>query len=565
MTIKSLKRLAPQTCPQCGAEGEFAIQESGITCRRCGYTLRRESDQRPVRLTDLDPNVKKSPPAQGKAEQNDYAEIDAFFEELLEDVPDAETAKTPETGVSTPGAVADGPRRPFKPTYQRAAARDLDSWSSVAYDSAVEYARMGKWQDSLRSFKKVLESARDFVPAHIGIAMITHDLAEAEDHITTALAYEPGNAAANRELMIIRGELDPDAADINEYTTPEVREAGGAVGVKTNNVRCPRCDSTRLIHDPLTENLQCGSCGFVDEQAGANASTVGGLTAALLKRRSQPVVWEVGERLLECKSCGAQRTIARDTLTQECPFCGSNHVITRDALNSFQQPDGILPFRLTKENARATLDAKLGSWTEKIAGFFSENRADRITIEGVYLPFWVFDAMVNVRRTITRDSNSIGYTRDSNRYSKAMQQSYETEMIADAVHSVEVSAVNSPPAKMTKRLGDYPVGEARQYQPKLLGGFPAELYDIDFDKASLEARSVIGELMREKHTMTAQATRSDVSVTIFTEVGQMSFQLMLLPVWVATITERDGDIRSALINGCSGQMALGRARKPGTI
>jgi hypothetical protein len=109
------------------------------------------------------------------------------------------------------------------------------------------------------------------------------------------------------------------------------------------------------------------------------------------------------------------------------------------------------------------------------------------------------------------------------------------------------------------------MGGVKPYAPKLLGGFPAELYDIDFDRASLEARSVIGEQMREKHTMLAQSRRGDVKVTIFTEVQQMQFQLVLLPVWVATITERDDDIRTALINGVTGEIALSKARKPGTV
>lgn len=555
MARKPLKRLAPRTCPQCGA-AEFAIQEAGITCRRCGYTVRRENDNRPAQMADLDPNAQQA--AQQKAQQaaehtqQGVDELDEFFAELLDE--------------PAPEATPDGPRRPYKPTYQRAAARELDPWGSAAYESALHYWNLGKWDDAERAFKRVLESSRDFVPAYLALAMLTHDEEQAEDYLTTVLAHEPGNVAATRELMILRGELDEDAADIDEYTTPEVREAGGAVGVKTKNVRCPRCGSARMLHDPLTEQLQCGSCGYVDESASSGASTVGGLTAALLKRRSQPVVWEVGERLLECQSCGAQRTLAREVLTQECPFCSSQHVITRDALNSFQQPDSIVPFRMTLEEARQALDTRLGSWTEKIAGLFGENRAERIQFEGVYLPFWVFDASLQVRRTITRDNNSIGLTRDSNRYSPSMQPSYETETIADAVHSVEIAAVSSPPLKLTRELGDYPVGNARPYAPKLLGGFPAELYDIDFDAASLEARSVIGEEMREKHRYQVQAARGNsVNVTIFTEFQQMQFQLVLLPVWVATIHERDDDIRTALINGVTGRIALGKARKPGTV
>jgi hypothetical protein len=42
----------------------------------------------------------------------------------------------------------------------------------------------------------------------------------------------------------------------------------------------------------------------------------------------------------------------------------------------------------------------------------------------------------------------------------------------------------------------------------------------------------------------------------------MSFSLVLMPVWIATLHERDGDTRLALVNGQSGQVALGKANKP---
>jgi hypothetical protein len=38
-------------------------------------------------------------------------------------------------------------------------------------------------------------------------------------------------------------------------------------------------------------------------------------------------------------------------------------------------------------------------------------------------------------------------------------------------------------------------------------------------------------------------------------------RLVLLPVWVGTLVEADGDVRTALVNGQSGRVALGKAEK----
>jgi hypothetical protein len=97
------------------------------------------------------------------------------------------------------------------------------------------------------------------------------------------------------------------------------------------------------------------------------------------------------------------------------------------------------------------------------------------------------------------------------------------------------------------------------YEPSLLARYPASLYTLDFSAASLEARSAASQQMRQLH---GEGAGRDVDVNVFTSVIQMSFMLVLMPVWVATLTERDGDLRLALINGQTGRIALGRAQKP---
>ena len=76
---------------------------------------------------------------------------------------------------------------------------------------------------------------------------------------------------------------------------------------------------------------------------------------------------------------------------------------------------------------------------------------------------------------------------------------------------------------------------------------------MDFDKASLEARSKAGDMARVRHGISGQG---------YTHIQHMTFQLLLLPVWVATLYEEDGDIRPALVNGQTGKVVLGKPRKP---
>jgi hypothetical protein len=230
-------------------------------------------------------------------------------------------------------------------------------------------------------------------------------------------------------------------------------------------------------------------------------------------------------------------------------------VIESDALASFQQPDGLIPFRVDKKQAGEAIKARLGGWQERMKGWLDNNKVDRATLDGMYLPYWMFDASVDVRKTITRDAT---YSQDSRNHFSAAD-AYQTTLTPDAINNVAVFAATSPKPLLTEKLGAFDPGGMVAYEPKLLAKYPAQLYSIDFDKASLMARKKIGEALRVKH---AEPAGQNVKIAISSLVTHMSFQLVLVPVWIATLYEADGDIRTALVNGQTAQVALGKAVKP---
>ena len=275
--------------------------------------------------------------------------------------------------------------------------------------------------------------------------------------------------------------------------------------------------------------------------------------AAMLERKAQPVRWLIGERLLHCNNCGAERTIAGNQLSTRCPFCNSNHVIEKDALDSFEQPEGLIPFTISRDDAGESIKQHLRGFTERVKGWFDNNKVAQATLNGFYLPFWVYDATLNITRT--RIDNAP--TPDRARVAAPYLQSNLT----DAMYDVEVCAVQSPPNALTMHLGDYDLHDLVSYQPDLLAAYPAQLYTVDFDEAALEARSRISTAMRAKYGRRELSEDSHVSINVLTAIQQMRFRLVLLPVWVATLVEQDQDVRPALVNGQTGQVVLGKAEK----
>lgn len=501
-----VRSLAPRICPNCNSENTFAVFENRIECRHCGYALRKPDGQR---LTPAD--------------------------------------ETP--------APRYQPGEPLLPSYRITHVGEVDPWARAAFDTGQDHIRRQEWQEAVTAFARSIDYQRDFIDPHLWISRITTDPAEKRDHLTTVLAHQPNHLEAIRELMILDGRLSARAASMNEYSEPEQRDAGGAVGTRTQNLRCPQCGSPEMTTDDLTGLIVCSSCGYSREKPSGSVGE-GMLTMALLERRSQPVQWVVGERLLVCNTCGAERTIPARKLSENCPFCGSNHVIERDVLGSFQQPDGLIPFLVERKQAEDRIQERLGGWAERVKGWFGNNRVARATIDGIYLPFWVFDAMLEVRRTTIRYSGGGADTRRN-----VPHDLYQSITIPDALNNVQVCAVKSPPSLLTRRLGQFDMGTTIPYEPTLLAKYPAEIYSIDFDKASLLARETIGQTMRDKHS-THETGGAEVTIT--TSVQSMTFQLVLMPVWVATLYEEDGDIRAALVNGQTGRVALGKARRAQT-
>ncbi len=238
-----------------------------------------------------------------------------------------------------------------------------------------------------------------------------------------------------------------------------------------------------------------------------------------------------------------------------CPFCGSRQVIQQDALGTVEQPDGLIPFTLSEDQAKAAIRERLKGVDQRLAGIFGNNKVERATIEGIYLPYWVFDAVLEVSKTVIdrRSSGGGSYQR-----SYTPIQPYTNTKISEGLAGVGVPAVKSPPPALTDQLGEFDLSATVAYEPNLLAKYPASIYDVAFDQASLTVHSLASERMRKRY---GQPDSRETEVNVYTSVLQMSFTLSLMPVWVGTLFEEDGDVRSALVNGQTGRVALGKAQK----
>jgi predicted RNA-binding Zn-ribbon protein involved in translation (DUF1610 family) len=439
--------------------------------------------------------------------------------------------------------------RPVVSLTQRGA---VDFRARTLFENGQDALWHGDKGAAIRAFQQAIDIQPDFADAHLWIAKTSSDPAVQRDHLGDILARDPGHQEALRLLMVLKGELTPEQAERSQQArSPEIRIAEGAVAASATALHCPVCGGDLTI-DEANGRVVCKFCGHVEpldasRRAGDGTEVLG---AAMLKRRTQAVRWVVGKRILHCNQCGAERTIPAGRLSAACPFCGSTQVIQQDALNTIEQPDGLIPFAISEDAAQSAIRERLKRVDERLAGLFNTNEVARAAIEGVYLPYWVFDAVAEVSIT------TIDRRTPTSRQALTTIRPYDNVRLSDGLVGIPVAGVKSP--ALAGELRDFDLSMAVGYEPKLLARYPAALYDVDFDDASLEARSRVSEAMRRRH---GQNSTRNVEVTVYTSVLQMTFTLLLMPVWVATLTERDGDVRPALVSGQSGAVVLGKAQK----
>jgi ribosomal protein S27E len=93
---------------------------------------------------------------------------------------------------------------------------------------------------------------------------------------------------------------------------------------------------------------------------------------------------------VQCQSCGATVTFTPPEVARQCDFCGVQIVAQAKSADPILAPGGVLPFHLTQQQA----DEGLRQWLQ--SRWFAPNALKQFArpdaINGVYLPFWTYDA-----------------------------------------------------------------------------------------------------------------------------------------------------------------------------
>ncbi|MGR3483932.1 MAG: TFIIB-type zinc finger domain-containing protein [Paracoccaceae bacterium] len=316
---------------------------------------------------------------------------------------------------------------------------------------------------------------------------------------------------------------------------------------------CDACGSD-MRFDPGGGRMVCDHCGNVevlqDSPFRRGALREQDFVTAL--RAQLPQADMEVTQVSKCTSCGAQVEFDPDQHAAECPFCATP-VVTGTGEHRHIKPRGVVPFDLPEARAHEAMNAWLGKLWFAPNGLQAYARKGR-KMSGIYVPYWTFDAQTRSSYSGMRGDDYWVTVRrgDKTVRERRTRWSAARGRVQRFFDDVLVLASSSLPQRHTEALEPWDLGALEPYQPQYLAGFRAEAYQSDLEESFGIAREKMDRIILRDVKFDIGGDRQRVT-NVDTQVSEVTFKHILLPVWVAAYKYRGHSFRF-VVNGQTGRV-----------
>ena len=332
--------------------------------------------------------------------------------------------------------------------------------------------------------------------------------------------------------------------------------------VAEHHYPCESCGAD-LRFAPGQERLVCDYCGhiqYIPRATGRGASGLRELPLESVLRAELPELEMEEHRTLSCPNCGALVEFEGAEHAAECPFCATP-VVVDTGTKRLIKPQGLVPFTLTEEEARASLGRWLGRLWFAPSGLAQYARRGR-KLSGIYTPFWTFDAASRTdytgqrgdyyyeTRQVRVQTNGRWETRQEQ--VRHVRWRHAAGRVARVFDDVLVYAARSLPPGYIDALRPWDLSGLTDYRPDYLAGFSAEGYTVELHEGHHLARAemmhvIQSDVRRDIGGDEQRITRLDPTFSAET------FKHILLPVWTAAYKYRGRSYRF-VVNAQTGKV-----------
>ena len=265
------------------------------------------------------------------------------------------------------------------------------------------------------------------------------------------------------------------------------------------------------------------------------------------QRAEQDEAFRAQMHAYECPSCGAEVMADGETVADFCYYC-HNPVVLSDQLSGVFRPDKVIPFKFGKQQAIEKFLKYAKSHRFVPRDYFCAEQVEKIT--GVYYPFWVTDAdsSASMRAEGTRIRTWIV---GNVKYTETTRMEFER---AGEIHFEDIvtSALSTEDKKMLEGVLPYPSESLEEFSAPYLTGFVAKKRDVERDSLSEEIRERMqgyaDKLLRG--TINGEVSQTKPKL----DIHQSHWEYALMPVWVLTYRDKEGQIYKYAMNGYTGKV-----------
>ena len=317
------------------------------------------------------------------------------------------------------------------------------------------------------------------------------------------------------------------------------------------NKKCPNCGAT-VTFDPATGMMHCEYCGYSRElpkpEKGAEICEMD-FESAL---HTESFEWGQQKKEVQCKQCGAVTIYDVLETAAVCPFCGSTSVMPAATENTIA-PGAVCPFAISKEQA----GERFTKWLK--GKLFTPRKAKKSarpeSFQGVYLPYWTYDAQTTSnftaragydKRVKDKDGNTRTQT-DWRHVSGVYQEFFDDVTVMASKRQTDSGVRACEPFDFSKLV---------PYSPQVVAGFVAERYSIGLKEGWESAQQSIQWQLRSDISSYVRrhwnADRAD-SVRFSTLYSNITYKYLLVPTWISSFKYKDKVYQFA-VNGQTGKV-----------
>lgn len=333
---------------------------------------------------------------------------------------------------------------------------------------------------------------------------------------------------------------------------------------QVTNYQCPSCTGP-LRFDGASGKLVCDYCGTqydIKEIEAFYADKDRTARENFKNEQSKPKAedgWDVSYlsddwgkdagkmKAYDCPSCGAQLICDESTSATSCPYCG-NPSIVPGQFDGALKPDFVIPFKKSKDDAVKALENYYKGKKFLPDAFTKGNKIQEV--QGVYVPFWLFDGKVDVDLEIEATT--------TNTYRQGDYRITETSHFdvrragTVSFEKIPVDASTKMPDRHMDAVEPFDYSQLKPFSMAYLPGFLAERYDQTVeqsaDRADRRAENSAVDVIKADVTGYYNFYIKEKRVNL--KRGKVSYTLM--PVYMLN-TKWNGEDYLFAMNGQTGK------------